>query len=239
MALQTTGAISFSQIQAEFGGSNPISLSEYYRGGANVANDPFVYQGIDSDIPASGAIRLGNFRGTTKGNIYTNYFSSVWLTVPANVRRMQVWAVGGGGGGSSGGTGGVAAGGGGGGGGYSFAQIAVTAGAAMLVTVGGGGAGGIGGYSRAGGGGGSSSFGGLIGYGGGGATGGPSGGGGNGGAGGYGNVASGGYGANGGVSRGGGGGGGAGNGYGNGGVGGLTEGQAAGSGVQGYVTLRR
>ena len=36
MTLQTSGAISLSQVQAEFGGSNPISMSEYYRGGANV-----------------------------------------------------------------------------------------------------------------------------------------------------------------------------------------------------------
>ncbi len=36
MPLQTTGAISLSDVQSEFGGSNPISMSEYYRGGANV-----------------------------------------------------------------------------------------------------------------------------------------------------------------------------------------------------------
>ena len=32
MALSSSGAISFSQIQTEFGGSNPISLNEYYSG---------------------------------------------------------------------------------------------------------------------------------------------------------------------------------------------------------------
>lgn len=36
MALQTSGAISLSNLQAEFGGSNPISVSEYYRGGSYV-----------------------------------------------------------------------------------------------------------------------------------------------------------------------------------------------------------
>ena len=36
MALQTTGAISFSQMQTEFGGANPISLSEYYKNGSYV-----------------------------------------------------------------------------------------------------------------------------------------------------------------------------------------------------------
>lgn len=34
--LQTSGAISLSEVQSVFGGSNPISMSEYYRGGANV-----------------------------------------------------------------------------------------------------------------------------------------------------------------------------------------------------------
>lgn len=36
MALQSSGAISLSNIQTEFGGSNPISLSEYYKGGTYV-----------------------------------------------------------------------------------------------------------------------------------------------------------------------------------------------------------
>ena len=36
MTLQASGnAIKFSEIQTEFGGSNPISLSEYYAGGAS------------------------------------------------------------------------------------------------------------------------------------------------------------------------------------------------------------
>ena len=36
MALQTSGAISFSQMQTEFGGSNPIGFDEYYKGGSLV-----------------------------------------------------------------------------------------------------------------------------------------------------------------------------------------------------------
>lgn len=32
--LQTSGAISLSQVQSVLGGGNPISMSEYYRGGA-------------------------------------------------------------------------------------------------------------------------------------------------------------------------------------------------------------
>ena len=36
MTLPASGTLSFSQIQTEFGGSNPISLSEYYRNGSRV-----------------------------------------------------------------------------------------------------------------------------------------------------------------------------------------------------------
>ena len=36
MPLQTTGQISLSQIQSEYGGSNPIGMSEYIKGGTNV-----------------------------------------------------------------------------------------------------------------------------------------------------------------------------------------------------------
>ena len=36
MALQTSGTITFAQLQSNFGGANPIGMNEYYRGGANV-----------------------------------------------------------------------------------------------------------------------------------------------------------------------------------------------------------
>lgn len=36
MTLQTSGSITLAQVQSEFGGSNPISMSEYYRGGSYV-----------------------------------------------------------------------------------------------------------------------------------------------------------------------------------------------------------
>lgn len=51
MALQTSGAISLDDIQTEFGGSNPISLSEYY--------------GAAAGIPASGTISLSDFYGAS------------------------------------------------------------------------------------------------------------------------------------------------------------------------------
>ena len=50
MALQTSGAISLSEIQTEFGGSNPISISEYYGSGG---------------VTGSGEISLTDFYGTS------------------------------------------------------------------------------------------------------------------------------------------------------------------------------
>ena len=50
MALQSSGQISLQDIQDEFGGSHPISLSEYY--------------GVDT-VPASGEISCNDFYGTS------------------------------------------------------------------------------------------------------------------------------------------------------------------------------
>ena len=65
MALQTSGAISLAQVQAEFGGSHPISMSEYYQGGAYVPTTASFGKGstININIPASGQISLSNFYG--------------------------------------------------------------------------------------------------------------------------------------------------------------------------------
>ena len=56
MPLPSTGAISLSDIQSEFGGNNPISLSEYYKNGTYVGSS-------QSNIPSSGAISFSNFHG--------------------------------------------------------------------------------------------------------------------------------------------------------------------------------
>ena len=58
-----TTSVGLSSIQTEYGGSNPISLSEYYRGGTNVPSGQTSAYGT---IPTSGAINIGVFRGTTK-----------------------------------------------------------------------------------------------------------------------------------------------------------------------------
>jgi hypothetical protein len=49
MVLQSSGTISLSDIQTEFGGSNPISISEYYAAAAG--------------LPASGEISISDFYG--------------------------------------------------------------------------------------------------------------------------------------------------------------------------------
>ena len=58
MALPNSGSLSLSQIQSEFGGSNPIGLNEYYRGGANVPA-----HGNTTGIPSSGTISINQFYG--------------------------------------------------------------------------------------------------------------------------------------------------------------------------------
>lgn len=62
MALPTSGPLTLSDIQTEFGGSNPAALSEYYAGGAYV---PSGTTGTYGAVPSSGAIGIQNFYGTT------------------------------------------------------------------------------------------------------------------------------------------------------------------------------
>jgi hypothetical protein len=65
MAIPTTN-VSLGGIQTEFGGSNPISLSEYYEGGSIIGN--VVY--APNNIPASGLISLDNFRSSEATHSY-------------------------------------------------------------------------------------------------------------------------------------------------------------------------
>lgn len=62
MPVPTTN-VTLSSLQTEYGGANPISMSEYYRGGTNV---PSGQTSTNGTIPTSGAITVGVFRGTTK-----------------------------------------------------------------------------------------------------------------------------------------------------------------------------
>lgn len=58
MTLQSSGAISLSNIASEMGGSTPHSLSEYYKNGGLVGN-----HSNNPNIPTSGTISFSNFYG--------------------------------------------------------------------------------------------------------------------------------------------------------------------------------
>lgn len=59
--LPSTGALSLSAVQTEYGGANPISMSEYYAGGAYVAGGTV---GSNGAIPSSGAYPMSKLRGS-------------------------------------------------------------------------------------------------------------------------------------------------------------------------------
>jgi hypothetical protein len=72
MTLPSSGAIKFSDIQTEFGGTTPTTLSEYYAGGSYV---PTGCSGINGAIPSSGAISVSKFYGASK------YITGNWSDV--------------------------------------------------------------------------------------------------------------------------------------------------------------
>ena len=64
MALQGSGTIELSEIQTEFTGSNPISLSEYYRDGGYVTSN-------NTNVPTSGAVSLSQFYNAVRQFAFT------------------------------------------------------------------------------------------------------------------------------------------------------------------------
>lgn len=135
MTIQTTGQISLSDLQIEFGGNDPISLSEYYRGGSFVKTDaPIGSASFQSyplsagtlvPIPTGGTIQLSQFYGARSviiGSIGSvilapadNDTTSDYVDVPlpAGVDLIRIFLVGAGGG--AGGQDGLIGGKGGGG----------------------------------------------------------------------------------------------------------------------------
>ena len=95
MTLPTSGTISLTDIQTEFGGTNPIRLNEYYKGGAYVTNTDYA-----PNVPTSGPISLSDFYGAANTTLYTyTYTSDTTITLPATFRSpLIVTALGGGGG---------------------------------------------------------------------------------------------------------------------------------------------
>lgn len=93
MALQTTGAISLSDIQTEFGGTNPISMSEYYRGGGLVSSN-------NASIPESGLIKTSQFYGASAyATMYEQVLTGSGTFTPLYAGAMAIIQIGGGGGG--------------------------------------------------------------------------------------------------------------------------------------------
>jgi len=78
MTLPASGPLSLADIQTEFGGSNPISLDEYYRGGAYVTAN-------NTSVPTSGVISISNFYGTTRR-------IAIPLTISSNTYNYDVYA---------------------------------------------------------------------------------------------------------------------------------------------------
>ena len=79
MALPSSGPLTLANIQTEFGGTNPVGLSEYYRGG------PYVPDSTQTTtIPASGLIAVNNFYGTSKR-------VPIPLTISSNTYNYDVY----------------------------------------------------------------------------------------------------------------------------------------------------
>ena len=101
MALPSSGTISLTDIQAEFGGPNPISLSNYYKGGAYVLTTDYA-----PNVPTSGAISLSDFYGAKRTTQTTLTFSTVgdniFVLPPTFVGDIYVDLMLGGGGGGGG-----------------------------------------------------------------------------------------------------------------------------------------
>ena len=74
MALQSSGAISLNNIAAEFGGSTPHSLSEYYRNGSFVTSN-------NTNVPTSGTIDFADFYGAVK---------QITVTISSNATNQSV-----------------------------------------------------------------------------------------------------------------------------------------------------
>lgn len=136
MAIPSSGPISLTTIQTEFGGSNPIGINEYYAGGAYVSAGT---SGTYGAVPSSGQISIRNFYGTTAFTPYSRkatYTANSTLVVPSPVTSVRVKA-----------WGGAGAGGNlnnvnntyGGGGGFAQADVSVTTGDTLAIKVGGGG----------------------------------------------------------------------------------------------------
>ena len=85
MTLQSSGAISMSNIASEFGGSTPHSLSEYYRGGSLVPS-----HGNTTGIPSSGQISISQFYGKSVSSPIDSSFSGTLANTQPALNKYGV-----------------------------------------------------------------------------------------------------------------------------------------------------
>ncbi len=95
MVLQASGAISFTNVQTEFGGVNPIGINEYY------ANSVTGYTTGVSGIPNTGvSISLNQFYGKAKPDVATvptpvaTSFTGTYTTGPGGGNTSLEWITG-------------------------------------------------------------------------------------------------------------------------------------------------
>lgn len=82
MAIPASGSLSFSQLQAEWGGSNPISLSEYYSGSLSGTTNSLT----DSTTPTIATGNTSVYTPATKliGAYTTYFYNNGWAN--SNIR---------------------------------------------------------------------------------------------------------------------------------------------------------
>jgi hypothetical protein len=79
MALPSSGIITLKNLQDEYGGSNPINISEYYRNGSYVPNSITEYYNYQYGIYDIGGTYWYTDSNTNKSGMYlngTNWYSS-------------------------------------------------------------------------------------------------------------------------------------------------------------------
>jgi alpha-tubulin suppressor-like RCC1 family protein len=70
-AISANGPIKFSDIQTEFGGNNPIRMSEYYKNAITNYTSSIADMLMTGDIPMTGSeLRISKFKGKQKNIIY-------------------------------------------------------------------------------------------------------------------------------------------------------------------------
>ncbi len=87
MALPSSGVLTLDDIQTEFGGTNPIDLSDYYRGGSLVPDTA-----TNAGIPTSGVISVTDFYGAT--NVITLDFVRRTQYTPTSSTTISGVAIG-------------------------------------------------------------------------------------------------------------------------------------------------